>query len=60
MYVYMYIFICIYIYIYIYTCIIKIETRIYYYYSKDYFLRINDESGWSSHCQVGPMLVSID
>ena len=31
MYVYMYIFIC----IYIYTCIIKIETHIYYYYSKD-------------------------
>ena len=23
-------------YIYIYTCIIKIETHIYYYYSKDY------------------------
>ena len=37
MYVYMYIYIYIYlyVYIYIYTCIIKIETHIYYYYSKD-------------------------
>ena len=47
MYVYMYIYIYIYLYVYIYihTCIIKIETHI-----------INDESGWSSHCQVGLML----
>ena len=40
-------------YIYIYTCIIKIETHIYYYYySKDYSIILKRFTQWISYIQV--------